>query len=194
MLPNTDNDKMYFYNNLYIAKLSVLCYDHNKLWFKEVRCTICCAYWKITMRCPYCNSVELKVVDKRDSGDEIRRRRECLKCGKRFTTYERVERDLFVIKKDGKRERFLREKLFAGVETNLQKRPFSGEQVESIVSDIEAQIYRAAKDRDVRSCKIGQIVMRKLKSVDKVAYVRFAAVYREFADVEDFKEEIKKLK
>jgi transcriptional repressor NrdR len=89
------------------------------------------------MQCPYCNSPDLKVVDKRDSGDNVRRRRECLRCGKRFTTYERVERDLFVIKKDGKRERFSREKLAAGVENNLQKRPFSSEQIGRIVSDIE---------------------------------------------------------
>lgn len=146
------------------------------------------------MKCPYCNSCDLKVVDKRDSGDEIRRRRECVKCGKRFTTYERVERDLFVIKKDGKRERFSREKLFRGIENNLQKRPFSSEQIGEIVSDVEAQVYRAAKDRDIKSSQIGELVMRKLKKVDKVAYVRFAAVYRDFADIDDFKEEIKKLK
>lgn len=146
------------------------------------------------MRCPYCNSEESKVTDKRSSGSEDRRRRECLKCKKRFTTYERVELDLYVIKKDGRRERFSREKLFGGVENNLQKRAFSSEDIERIVDDIEAQVYRAAKGKDVKSSKIGEIVMRKLKKVDKVAYVRFAAVYREFADIEDFKEEIRKLK
>jgi len=146
------------------------------------------------MRCPYCNASESKVTDKRDSGDEARRRRECLKCGKRFTTYERVELDLYIIKKDGKRERFSRDKLAAGIANNLQKRPFSSEEIDKIVSDVEARVYRFAKDKDIRSSKVGEFVMAKLKRVDKVAYVRFAAVYRDFADIEDFRREIKKLR
>ncbi|MBS3087123.1 transcriptional regulator NrdR [Candidatus Pacearchaeota archaeon] len=146
------------------------------------------------MQCPYCNTLETKVTDKRDSGSETRRRRECLKCEKRFTTYERVELDLNVVKKDGKREKFSRDKLSAGIAKNLQKRPFSSAEVDEIVSDVEAQIYRAAKDKDVLSSKIGELVMKKLKKVDKVAYIRFAAVYREFADIDDFREEIKNLK
>ncbi|MCK4997550.1 transcriptional repressor NrdR [Candidatus Pacearchaeota archaeon] len=146
------------------------------------------------MQCPYCNSSETKVTNKRDNASVTRRRRECLKCSKRFTTYERVELDLSVIKKDGRRVKFNRDKLFEGIDNNLQKRPFTSEQIDAIVGDIEAQIYRCAKDKDITSSKIGDIVMRKLKKVDKVAYIRFAAVYRDFADIEEFREEIKKLK
>lgn len=145
------------------------------------------------MKCPYCFNEETKVTDKRDNEGFTRRRRECLKCEKRFTTYERVELDLSVIKKDGSREKFKRDKLFHGIEKNLEKRPFSTEEVDEIVNDIEARIYRSAKDKDIKSSKIGQIVMEKLKKVDKVAYIRFAAVYREFADLDDFKDEIKKI-
>jgi transcriptional repressor NrdR len=145
------------------------------------------------MQCPYCCNDDTKVTDKRDNDSITRRRRECLKCGKRFTTYERVELDLTVIKKDGRREKFERDKVYHGVEKNLEKRPFTTIQIEEIVNDIEARIYRAAKDKDIKSSKIGQIVMDKLKKVDKVAYIRFAAVYRDFADLEDFQDEIKKI-
>jgi len=145
------------------------------------------------MQCPYCNNAETKVTDKRDNASITRRRRECLKCEKRFTTYERVELDLGVIKKDGSREKFNRDKLYHGVENNLEKRPFSSEQIEEVVNDIESRIYRAAQNKDIKSSKIGQIVMDKLKKVDKVAYIRFAAVYRDFADLDDFKNEIKKI-
>ncbi len=146
------------------------------------------------MLCPYCNASELRVKDKRDSGSEIRRRRECQKCQKRFTTYERVELDLGVIKKDGKREKFSREKLLNGMVKSLEKRKLSNDEIQKIVSDVEAHIYRTAKDKDIRSSKIGEIVMAKLKKIDKVAYIRFAAVYRDFADINDFKDELKKLK
>ena len=146
------------------------------------------------MLCPYCTAAETKVTDKRDSGPVARRRRECLKCGKRFTTYERVELDLNVIKKDGRRQKFSRKKLFDGIANNLEKRPFTTEQVERIVDDVEARIYRIAKDKDIKSSKIGEVVMNKLKKVDKVAYIRFAAVYRDFADIDEFKDELKKLK
>jgi len=146
------------------------------------------------MQCPYCTACETKVTDKRDSGSVARRRRECLKCGKRFTTYERVELDLNVIKKDGRRVKFNRDKLFSGIDKNLEKRPFTTDQIEEIVDDVEAQVYRSAKDKDISSSKIGDIVMRKLKKIDKVAYIRFAAVYRDFADIDEFRDEIKKLK
>jgi len=146
------------------------------------------------MRCPYCTADETKVTDKRDSGSVARRRRECLKCGKRFTTYERVELDLNVIKKDGRRQKFNRDKLFEGVAKNLEKRPFTTEQIDTIVDEIEARVYRIAKDKDIKSSKIGEMVMDKLKKVDKVAYIRFAAVYRDFADIDEFKDELKKLK
>jgi transcriptional repressor NrdR len=145
------------------------------------------------MQCPYCTAAETKVTDKRDAGSVARRRRECLKCGKRFTTYERVELDLNVIKKDGRREKFSRDKLFEGVEKNLQKRPFSSEEIDKVVDDIEAHVYRIAKGKDVKSSRIGDIVMSTLRRIDKVAYIRFAAVYRDFADIDEFRDELKKL-
>jgi transcriptional repressor NrdR len=145
------------------------------------------------MLCPYCTAAETKVTDKRDSGSVARRRRECLKCGKRFTTYERVELDLNVIKKDGRRQKFSRKKLFDGIANNLEKRSFTSEQVEQVVDDVEANVYRVAKDKDIKSSKIGELVMSKLKKVDKVAYIRFAAVYRDFADIDEFRDELKKL-
>lgn len=146
------------------------------------------------MLCPYCNKSELRVKDKRDSSSGIRRRRECLGCGKRFTTYERIELDLGVIKKDRKREKFSREKLVKGMMKSLEKRQFSDDEIQKIIDDVVAQIYRVAKDKDIKSSRIGEIIMAKLKRVDKVAYIRFAAVYRDFADINDFKNEIKKLK
>lgn len=133
------------------------------------------------------------MTDKRDAGPVTRRRRECLKCGKRFTTYERVELDLYVLKKDGRREKFSREKLFHGVEKCLQKRDLSDEQIEEMIDDIEARIYRVAKDKDIKSSKIGEVVMNKLLRVDKVAYIRFAAVYKDFDCIGKFKDEIEKL-
>jgi len=146
------------------------------------------------MLCPYCNADETKVTDKRDSGSIARRRRECLKCGKRFTTYERVELDLNVIKKDGRREKFSRDKLFEGIDKNLQKRPFTSAEIENISNEVEAKIYRSAKDKDIKSSQIGEIVMNKLKRIDKVAYIRFAAVYRDFADINELRDELGKLK
>jgi transcriptional repressor NrdR len=146
------------------------------------------------MLCPYCNNENTKVTDKRDSQAVTRRRRECLKCEKRFTTYERVELDLNVLKKDNVRQKFDRAKLKAGIEKAFEKRPISTDEIESVVEDIETRIYRFAKDKDIKSSKIGEIIMAKLKKVDKVAYIRFASVYREFADLDDFKKEIRELK
>lgn len=146
------------------------------------------------MRCPYCNNEETKVIDKRDSEGITRRRRECLKCEKRFTTYERVELDLNVLKKDGKREKFDTEKFKRGIYKSLEKRPIKKEEIEEAISEIEAKIYRTAKDEEIQTAKIGEIIMDKLKKMDKVAYIRFASVYREFADLEDFKKELKELK
>ena len=145
------------------------------------------------MLCPYCNHPETKVTDKRDQDSVTRRRRECLKCEKRFTTFERAELDLYVIKKDGRRQKFSRDKLHEGIAKNLEKRPFTTEQIDAIVDEVEANIYRVAKDKDILSSKVGDIVMNKLKKVDKVAYIRFAAVYRDFADIEELKEELKNL-
>ncbi len=146
------------------------------------------------MKCPYCNKEETKVTDKRDNEGITRRRRECLKCAKRFTTYERVEMDLHVIKKDGHREKFDADKVARGVEKAFEKRPQSSEEVERLVQNIEARIRRSIKGKDIRSSKIGEITMAEIKKVDKIAYVRFASVYREFADLDDFKSEIRGLK
>jgi transcriptional repressor NrdR len=149
---------------------------------------------RINMQCSYCQYKETKVIDKRDSEGITRRRRECLKCGKRFTTYEKVELDLNVLKKDGRREKFSIEKLRKGVDKALEKRAVTSEEVDRLVGEIEAKIYRVVKGKDIESSKIGEIVMEKLKKVDKVAYIRFASVYREFTDLDDFKRELRALK
>jgi transcriptional repressor NrdR len=146
------------------------------------------------MRCPYCSSEDLKVIDKRTSDEKaIRRRRECLKCGKRFTTYERIESvELIVVKKDGQRERFDRDKLKRGIIRSCEKRPITNETIDRMMDEIEAEL-RGGDDVEIPSKKIGELVMRKLKRIDKVAYIRFASVYREFEDIESFQEELKKL-
>lgn len=144
------------------------------------------------MKCPYCGHSETSVLDTRDAEDfEItRRRRECDKCHKRFTTYERVEMvHLLVHKKDGKSQQFDREKLEGGIQKACQKRPVSQERIEQMVDEIEREL-RSRKTTEVTTREIGELVMRKLKQVDKVAYIRFASVYREFADVEDFETEL----
>lgn len=147
------------------------------------------------MKCPYCSSKETKVNDKRETEDlsVTRRRRECLKCHKRFTTYEKIEDfDLVIVKKDGKRERFDRHKLLTGFLKACEKRPVSMEKIENTIKEIESEL-REKGDNEVPSKKIGQLVMRKLKTLDKVAYIRFASVYREFEDLESFREELGKL-
>ncbi|MFY9402362.1 MAG: transcriptional regulator NrdR [Candidatus Omnitrophota bacterium] len=145
------------------------------------------------MRCPYCRHKEDKVVDSRSTAEEsaVRRRRECLKCGKRFTTYEYVEEVSFmVIKKDGRREPFDRKKILAGVLRACEKRPISIEKMEEIVLQVERAIQKRS-DREVSSSRIGELVMEKLKNLDDVAYVRFASVYRQFKDVGQFMVELK---
>jgi transcriptional repressor NrdR len=146
------------------------------------------------MRCPYCSSEDLKVIDKRASDEKaIRRRRECLKCGKRFTTYERIESvELIVVKKGGQRERFDRDKLKRGILRSCEKRPITNEMIDSMLDEIETEL-RGGDDIEIPSKRIGELVMRKLKRMDKVAYIRFASVYREFEDIESFQEELKKL-
>jgi transcriptional repressor NrdR len=142
------------------------------------------------MRCPFCSHDEDRVIDSRpsDEGSAIRRRRECIACGARFTTYEKIENmPLLVIKKDGTREAFNREKLIAGILKSCEKRPVSTAQIESIVNGIEAQSQNALK-REITSQEIGELVMDGLKRVDEVAYVRFASVYRQFKDVNSFLE------
>ena len=147
------------------------------------------------MKCPYCGSKETEVVETRDSEDleTIRRRRECLKCAKRFTTYERIENiNLIVIKKDGKREQFDRNKLKAGIIRSCEKTKISLETIEKIVVEIEREL-RTADSVEVESKKIGQLVATRLKTLDKVAYIRFSSVFKRFVDIEDFEKEVKKL-
>jgi len=144
------------------------------------------------MRCPYCLRENTAVVDKRDVEDSTRRRRECLSCKKRFTTYEKPEIQLTVIKKDGSREDFNREKIKAGMLTACEKRPVTAEEIEEAVDEIEARLRKMGTE--VESHKIGELVMRKLLRLDKVAYVRFASVYRSFEDIKAFEEEVKLLK
>jgi len=147
------------------------------------------------MKCPYCHSGETKVVDKRETGDSFitRRRRECLSCEKRFTTYERVEApSIMVVKKDGKREQFDREKIRKGILFSCQKRAVSSDQIDKIVQFVENSL-REMDGVEVASSKLGDLVMKKLKQLDKVAYIRFASVYKEFADLDEFKKELAKL-
>ena len=145
------------------------------------------------MRCPFCAYKEDKVVDSRATAEEsaVRRRRECLKCGKRFTTYEYVEEiSLLVIKKDGQRQAFDRKKVLAGIIRACEKRPVGVEKMEDVVTQVERAIAKKS-DREVSSSKIGELVMERLKLIDDVAYVRFASVYRQFKDVGQFMVELK---
>ncbi|MBM3246324.1 MAG: transcriptional repressor NrdR [Candidatus Omnitrophica bacterium] len=145
------------------------------------------------MKCPYCGYKEDKVVDSRSTQEEsaIRRRRECLKCGKRFTTYEYIEEaSLMVIKKDGRREPFDRKKILGGIIKACEKRPVSMEKMEEIATAVERAIQKKS-DREVAASRVGELVMEKLKQLDDVAYVRFASVYRQFKDVGQFMVELK---
>ena len=147
------------------------------------------------MKCPYCSCEDSKVIDSRptDEGERIRRRRECTRCGKRFTTYEIIETvPLIVVKKDGTRESFDRVKLFNGPLRACEKRPVPIETIEAAVVDIEAQLQNSL-EKEVTSQKIGELAMEKLKTIDEVAYVRFASVYRQFKDVSTFVDEVSKL-
>ncbi len=147
------------------------------------------------MKCPFCGYEESKVIDSRptDEGERIRRRRECLQCTKRFTTYEMIESlPIIVIKKDGSRETFDRQKLLTGMLRACEKRPVSIEMLDRAISDIETVIQNSL-DREVSSDKIGELVMDKLKGIDEVAYVRFASVYRQFKDINTFMNELNKL-
>lgn len=147
------------------------------------------------MKCPYCSHLESKVVDSRpsDEGSSIRRRRECLECHKRFTTYETMESlPLVVIKKDGSRQTFDKSKLLNGMIRACEKRPVSFDTLNSIATEIE-QSLQNEMEREVSSVEIGELVMAKLKEVDEVAYVRFASVYRQFKDISTFMAELNKL-
>ncbi|MEG2697978.1 MAG: transcriptional regulator NrdR [Ruthenibacterium sp.] len=147
------------------------------------------------MKCPYCGEIESKVIDSRpaDDGERIRRRRECLSCGKRFTTYEVVETvPLMVIKKDKSREAFDRKKLLNGLVRACEKRPVTYQQLETAVDNIEQALLNTY-DREITSMHIGELAMQELKQIDEVAYVRFASVYRQFGDVNTFMDELKEL-
>ncbi|MDP3992275.1 MAG: transcriptional regulator NrdR [Nanoarchaeota archaeon] len=144
------------------------------------------------MDCPYCGE-NTRVTDKRSSPEGVRRRRECLKCKKRFTTYEKLGRgDLYVIKKDGRREKFSREKLEVGIQRAFEKRPVAKEKIEKMINEIEEQLMRRGK-KEVKSSAIGELVMKKIKKLDHVAYIRFASVYRDFQDIKAFKKELRDL-
>ena len=145
------------------------------------------------MRCPFCSHTQARVVDSRASkeGDAIRRRRECLKCGRRFTTYERIEEVAqMVIKKDGRRENFDRWKLKSGILKAVEKRPISLEQVDAMIDEIERELFNSS-DHEVTTQAVGESVMAKLRQLDEVAYVRFASVYRQFKDLNEFMSELK---
>lgn len=147
------------------------------------------------MKCPYCNSTESKVTDSRitEQADAIRRRRQCLKCNQRFTTFEKVEETpITVIKKGGERELFARQKLLDGLLRATVKRHISREQLEDIVSDIESDLRNQFK-YEVTAKKLGEMVLERLEKLDKVAYIRFASVYREFQDIEEFTSELERL-
>ena len=144
------------------------------------------------MNCPHCSHGESRVTNKRESPNGIRRRRECLKCKKRFTTYEKTEKaDFYVVKKDGRREKFSREKLEHGIEKAFEKRPVSKEKIEKMINEIEEQLRKRGKE--VKSSVIGELTMKKIKKLDHVAYIRFASVYRDFQDIKDFREELRDL-
>lgn len=147
------------------------------------------------MKCPFCSYFESKVNDSRptDEGQAIRRRRECIKCGKRFTTYEKIEEiPIIVVKKDGNRQSYDRNKLLNGIIKACEKRPVSMSTIEKIVDEIEKSLSNSL-EREVTSVEIGEMIMDKLKEIDEVAYVRFASVYRQFKDVNSFMEELKKI-
>lgn len=147
------------------------------------------------MNCPFCNHPETKVVDSRptDEGQAIRRRRECLKCSKRFTTYEKIEKiPLIVVKKGGNRQLYDRNKILNGILKACEKRPVPLNIIEDIVDDIEKELYNSM-EKEITSEQIGQLVMKKLKDLDEVSYVRFASVYRQFKDINTFMEELNKL-
>ncbi|MEF9938655.1 MAG: transcriptional regulator NrdR [Clostridium sp.] len=147
------------------------------------------------MKCPFCNAADTKVIDSRpaDDNSSIRRRRQCETCGKRFTTYEKLETiPLMVIKKDNTREMYDRAKIEAGVLHSCHKRPVSPQQITAVIDEIESRIFNM-EEKEIETSAIGELVMRKLKDLDEVAYVRFASVYREFKDVNTFMDELGKL-
>ena len=146
------------------------------------------------MKCPYCSHKETKVTDKRTSYEGIRRRRECLnsKCEKRFTTYEKIEQiERYVVKKDGRREPFNKDKIYLGIVKACEKRDIGHDKIDIIINEIEDKIQN---QKEIKTEKIGEMIMKSLKKLDKVAYIRFASVYRDFEDVSDFNDLMKEVK
>lgn len=142
------------------------------------------------MKCPYCDSEDSKVIDSRDVNDGVRRRRQCLECSSRFTTYERIlPGSLFVVKKDRRREEFNKDKLLAGIRKACEKRPLPAGAVDGIADEIEGELYQIGR-AEINSTTIGDMVMARLKGLDNIAYIRFASIYREFADITDLKQEV----
>jgi len=145
------------------------------------------------MECPHCGGQESKVIDSRNLDEGVRRRRQCIACNARFTTYERIQsHDIFIIKKDGRREEFSRDKLLSGIRKACEKRPLPTGAIDKFMDSIEADLYKAGK-REVSSSYIGDLVMEGLRKLDHIAYIRFASVYREFADITDLKLEVDSL-
>jgi len=147
------------------------------------------------VKCPYCSHLDDKVIDSREArtGDLIRRRRECLKCSRRFTTYERIDEiPYMVIKKDGRRERFDRQKILQGLLKACEKRPVATAKLEAMVDEVERAVQES-KERELTTTELGELLMSRLKKLDKVAYVRFASVYMDFKDVKEFMNELKGL-
>ena len=159
--------------------------------------TICSTVGEVNnLRCPFCGQIESKVLDSRtvEDGSSIRRRRECISCGRRFTTHERSEEStLFVIKKDGRREPFVRAKILSGLRRACEKRPIPSDDLEKLADGLESEL-RNRGDHEVRSEEIGERLMKELRLLDEVAYVRFASVYREFKDLQTFQEELEALR
>ena len=147
------------------------------------------------MKCPFCSVMEDKVIDSREgrAGDLIRRRRECLKCGRRYTTYERIDEiPYMVVKKDGRRERFDRQKILQGLLKSCEKRPVATAKLEALVDEVERFVHESS-ERERKTSEIGELLMNRIKKLDKVAYVRFASVYLDFKDVKEFMSELKGL-
>ncbi|MGP8079044.1 MAG: transcriptional regulator NrdR [Dehalococcoidales bacterium] len=145
------------------------------------------------MKCPHCGYNDSKVLDSRDVDDGVRRRRQCLSCDSRFTTYERVQKTgLFVIKKDKRRELFNKNKLLNGIRKAFEKRPVAANMIDKVADDIEAELFKQGR-QEVQSAVIGDMVMTKLKQIDQIAYIRFASVYRDFADITKLKQEVDNL-
>jgi len=146
------------------------------------------------MKCPYCNHPDSRVIDSRESSEGIRRRRQCERCNQRFTTYERIQPVvLFVVKKDQRREEFIKEKLLSGLRKACEKRPLPAAKVEEMAEEIETELLSLGK-AEVSSSIIGDMVMEKLKMLDKIAYIRFASVYRDFTDIDALKSELDTLR